>query len=35
MKEVMNRLKYDLGIMTTNIYPADHFEMMGGVGFGG
>jgi hypothetical protein len=35
MREAMNRLKYDLGIMTGDIYPADYFEMMGGVGFGG
>jgi hypothetical protein len=35
MNEVMNRLKYDLRIMNGSIYPADYFEMMGGVGFGG
>jgi hypothetical protein len=35
MKEIMNRLKFDLGVTRGDVYPADYFEIMGGVGFGG
>jgi hypothetical protein len=31
----MNRLANDLGCNEDEIYPADHFDLMGGVGFGG
>jgi hypothetical protein len=31
----MNRLANDLDIAEQDIYPADHFDLMGGVGFGG
>ncbi|PVF93217.1 WD40 repeat-like protein [Serendipita vermifera] len=34
MKEVMNRLKFDLGSNDQDLYPADYFDLMGGVGFG-
>jgi hypothetical protein len=35
LKEYMSRLANDLGCNEDEIYPADHFDMMGGVGFGG
>ncbi|PVF96422.1 FabD/lysophospholipase-like protein, partial [Serendipita vermifera] len=35
MSEIMKRLKYDFGFRNGDLYPADYFEMMGGVGFGG
>jgi hypothetical protein len=31
----MNRLATDLGIGEEDVYPADYFDLMGGVGFGG
>ena len=31
----MSRLASDLGICEDDVYPADHFDLMGGVGFGG
>jgi hypothetical protein len=32
----MGRLAIDLGISESDdVYPADHFDLMGGVGFGG
>jgi hypothetical protein len=31
----MVRLANDLGIDEENVYPADYFDLMGGVGFGG
>jgi hypothetical protein len=35
IKEYMNRLANDLKIDEQDVYPADHFDLMGGVGFGG
>jgi hypothetical protein len=35
LKECMNRLATDLGIGEEDVYPADYFDLMGGVGFGG
>lgn len=35
LKEFMNRMAVDLGVAETDIYPADHFDLIGGVGFGG
>jgi hypothetical protein len=35
IKEYMVRLANDLGIDEGDIYPADYFDLMGGVGFGG
>jgi hypothetical protein len=31
----MSRLASDLGTSEDDVYPADHFDLMGGVGFGG
>jgi hypothetical protein len=31
----MIRLANDLGVSEEDIYPADYFDLMGGVGFGG
>jgi hypothetical protein len=31
----MARLANDLGVAEEDIYPADYFDLMGGVGFGG
>jgi hypothetical protein len=31
----MSRLANDLGVGEEDIYPADYFDLMGGVGFGG
>jgi hypothetical protein len=31
----MVRLASDLGIDEADVYPADYFDLMGGVGFGG
>ena len=31
----MNRLASDLQLAENDIYPADYFDLMGGVGFGG
>ncbi|KIM20144.1 hypothetical protein M408DRAFT_334121, partial [Serendipita vermifera MAFF 305830] len=35
LKEYMGRLASDLNISEDEVYPADHFDLMGGVGFGG
>lgn len=35
MKEYMARLAEDLEVDESDIYPADHFDLMGGIGFGG
>jgi hypothetical protein len=35
LKEYMVRLASDLGIDEGDVYPADYFDLMGGVGFGG
>jgi hypothetical protein len=34
MREIMNRLRFDLGNNEQEVYPADYFDLMGGVGFG-
>ena len=34
LKECMSRLANDLGV-GEEVYPADYFDLMGGVGFGG
>jgi hypothetical protein len=31
----MSRLTNDLSVSEGDIYPADYFDLMGGVGFGG
>ena len=35
LKEYMIRRANDLGISDDDLYPADFFDLMGGVGFGG
>jgi hypothetical protein len=35
LREYMARLASDLDVAEEDIYPADYFDMMGGVGFGG
>jgi hypothetical protein len=35
IKEYMVRLANDLGKEEGDVYPADYFDLMGGVGFGG
>ena len=35
LKEYMNRLANDLGVSEEDVYPADYFDLIGGVGFGG
>jgi hypothetical protein len=35
LKEYMSRLASDLDIAEEDVYPADYFDLMGGVGFGG
>jgi hypothetical protein len=35
VKEYMSRLANDLGVEEEDVYPADYFDLMGGVGFGG
>ena len=35
IKEYMTRRANDLGISEKHLYPADFFDLMGGVGFGG
>jgi len=35
LKEYMIRRADDLGVSEEDLYPADFFELMGGVGFGG
>ena len=34
LKEYMARLANDLDVAEEDVYPADYFDMMGGVGFG-
>lgn len=31
----MSRVASDLQVVEDDVYPADHFDLMGGVGFGG
>jgi hypothetical protein len=31
----MSRLANDLNVAEEDVYPADYFDLMGGVGFGG
>jgi len=35
LKEYMTRIANESGVDEENIYPADYFDLMGGVGFGG
>jgi hypothetical protein len=35
VKEYMSKLATDLGVEQDSLYPADYFDLMGGVGFGG
>jgi hypothetical protein len=35
LKEYMSRLANDLDVEEEDVYPVDHFDLMGGVGFGG
>ena len=35
MKEYMSRIAWDLKVKPDDVYPADHFHLIGGVGFGG
>jgi hypothetical protein len=35
LKEYVVRLATDLGVDEGDVYPADYFDLMGGVGFGG
>ncbi|PVG04255.1 FabD/lysophospholipase-like protein [Serendipita vermifera] len=35
LKEFMARLAFDLGVEVDDVYPADHIDLIGGVGFGG
>ena len=35
LKEYMSRLAHDMRVSEDEVYPADHFDLMGGVGFGG
>ena len=35
LKEYMRRLANDLNVAEEDLYPADYFDLMGGVGFGG
>jgi hypothetical protein len=35
LKEYMSRLAADLRVAEEDLYPADYFDLMGGVGFGG
>jgi hypothetical protein len=35
IKEYMSRLANDLGVEEEDVYPADYFDLIGGVGFGG
>ena len=35
LREYMSRLADDLEVVEEDIYPADYFDMIGGVGFGG
>jgi hypothetical protein len=35
VKEYMSHLANDLGVEEEDVYPADYFDLIGGVGFGG
>ncbi len=35
LKEYMSRLAIDLDVPEEEVYPADYFDLIGGVGFGG
>ena len=35
LKECMSRLANDLNVAEEDLYPADYFDLMGGVGLGG
>jgi hypothetical protein len=35
LKDYMSRLSNDLDVIEDGLYPADYFDLMGGVGFGG
>jgi len=35
MKDYMNRMAFDLNLDPEGLCPADYFDLMGGVGFGG
>ena len=35
MGEYMARIAHDEGVEPKNVYPADYFDLIGGVGFGG
>jgi hypothetical protein len=35
LKEFMSRLANDAGVSEDEVYPADYFDLLGGVGFGG
>jgi hypothetical protein len=35
LREYMARLANDLDVAEEDVYPADYFDLMGGVGFGG
>ncbi|KIM22788.1 hypothetical protein M408DRAFT_332743 [Serendipita vermifera MAFF 305830] len=35
LQEYMSRLASDLCVAEGDVYPADYFDLMGGVGFGG
>jgi hypothetical protein len=35
LKDYMSRLSNDLDVREDSLYPADYFDLMGGVGFGG
>jgi hypothetical protein len=34
LKEFMNRLEYDKNVDKDTLYPADHFDLFGAVGYG-
>jgi len=34
LKECMNRLEYELDVEENTLYPADHFDLFGAVGYG-
>jgi hypothetical protein len=34
MKEFMNRLEYERNLDENTLYPADHFDLFGAVGYG-
>ena len=34
LKEFMNRLEYDRNVDKNTLYPADHFDLFGAVGYG-